>query len=53
MARPKIHKNPRKLNLVIPLELKRKLYALAMAAGKSMSQMVSDWTEEKSAMTPK
>ncbi|MEY4387670.1 MAG: hypothetical protein RLY20_2953 [Verrucomicrobiota bacterium] len=52
MARPKLHKNPRKLNLVIPLDTKRKLYALAMQAGKSMSQLVSDWAEEKAALLP-
>jgi|APGre2960657373_1045057.scaffolds.fasta_scaffold00317_8 hypothetical protein len=53
MARPKLHRNPRKLNLVIPLESKRKLYAMAMREGKSMSQMVSDWTEEKAAIPTK
>lgn len=47
MARPKMHKNPRKLNLILPLETKRKLYALATKAGKSMSQFVAYMTEKE------
>lgn len=43
MARPKIHKNPRKLNLILPLEAKRQLFALASASKKSMSQVVVDF----------
>ena len=40
MARPKLHKNPRKINLVLPLAAKRLLFALASESKKSMSQVV-------------
>lgn len=40
MARPRLHKNPSKLNLTVSLESKRMLFKLASAKGLSISQMV-------------
>lgn len=40
MARPRLHKNPSKLNLTVSLESKRTLFKLASAKGVSISQMV-------------
>ncbi len=46
MARPKLHKSPKKLNISIDNDTKRKAFALATRDGVSISALVASLIEK-------